>query len=52
MATTGSILAALDAGNIPAKIPTTRQMMTVLINKGRETYTGKSSGPESINVSI
>ena len=52
MATTGSILAALEAGNIPAKIPTTKQMITVLINKGSDTYTGKSNGPERMSVSI
>ena len=52
IATTGSILAALEAGNIPAKIPTTKQMITVLINKGSDTYTGKSNGPERMSVSI
>ena len=52
IATTGSILAALEAGNIPAKIPTTKQIITVLIKSGRDTYTGKSRGPESMSVSI
>ena len=52
IATTGSILAALEAGNIPAKIPTTKQIITVLIKRGSDTYTGKSRGPESMSVSI
>ena len=52
MATTGSILAALEAGKIPAKIPTTKQIITVLIKRGSDTYTGNCSGPDRMSVSI
>jgi hypothetical protein len=36
MATTGSNLAALDAGKMPAMIPTTRQTIIVVISMGIE----------------
>ena len=36
IAFTGSILAALDAGMIPATIPTTKQMITVVMIIGRD----------------
>ena len=52
MATTASIFAALDAGKIPAKTPTTKQMITVLTKRGIEIYTGKLSGPDNIKVKI
>ena len=52
MATTASIFAALDAGKIPAKTPTTKQIITVLTKRGMEIYTGKLSGPDNIKVKI
>ena len=36
IATTASIFAALEAGKIPAKTPTTKQIITVLISNGME----------------
>jgi hypothetical protein len=51
MATTGSIFAACEAGMIPARIPTKRQMMMVVNNMGKEIYTGNSRGPDKTRVS-
>ena len=50
MAFTGSILAALEAGIMPASIPTPRQMNTVVRIIGADKYTGKSSGPDNTKV--
>ena len=36
MAATGSILAALDAGKMPAMIPTATQMLIVTMSMGME----------------
>lgn len=52
MAVTGSILAALEAGIIPAKIPTIKQIIKVVKIIGADKYTGKSNGPDKINVKM
>jgi hypothetical protein len=50
IATTGSILAACDAGIMPARIPTMIQSRRVMPSIGIEIYTGKFSGPDNTNV--
>jgi hypothetical protein len=50
IATTASIFAARLAGIIPAKMPTTIQIITAAISMGMEINTGKCNGPESIKV--
>ncbi len=52
IATTGSIFAALDAGIIPESMPTTRQIITVVISMGTEIYTGKFARPLIMSVVI
>ena len=52
IASTGSILAALDAGKMPANTPTIKQIITVAIKSGILTKTGKSNSFENTRVSI
>lgn len=52
IASTGFILAALEAGKIPASIPTTRQIITVPPNNGNEINMGKSAALVRMSVSM
>lgn len=52
IATTGSILAACDAGIIPASMPTVIQIIIVVMSMGTDMKTGKFNGPDNISVRI